>query len=95
MGATWWEAELIDAFVVLPAELNKKYLQGKSAVGEGFDDNYYENEVLSYIEETIKPSAEEYGIPIFDSIESCALAIIQLENGSNVYNINNNSRLKF
>ena len=82
MGATWWEPKLVDAFVVLPAELNKKYLKGKSDIGEGFNKDYYKNDVLPYIEGTIKPLAEEYNIPIFDSIESCAMFIIQSESGS-------------
>ena len=91
MGATWWEPKLVDAFVVLPAELNKKYLKGKSDVGEGFDKDYYKNDVLPYIEGTIKPLAEEYNILIFDSIESCALYIIVSDSShtsKDVYNIN-------
>ena len=77
MGASWWEAKLVDAFVVLPAELNKKYLQGKQEIGEGFDKDYYENDVLPYINNTIKPTAKDYNIPVFDSIESCAIYIIR------------------
>lgn len=79
MGASWWEAKIIDAFVILPAELNKKYLQGKRDVGEGFDENYYEREVLQYINNTIKPTARENNIPIFDSIEGCARYIIHID----------------
>ena len=91
MGATWWEPKLVDAFVVLPAELNKKYLKGKSDIGEGFKKDYYKNEVLPYIEGTIKPLAKEYNILIFDSIESCALNIIESDSShtsKDVYKIN-------
>lgn len=79
MGATWWDITLVDAFVVLPAELNKKYLEGKKAKGEGFRDRYYEEEVVPYIEGTIKPEAKKHGKPIFDSIEWCARYIMQLD----------------
>ena len=79
MGASWWEAELIDAFVVLPAALNKKYLEGKRKIGEGFDKGYYENDVVPYINNHIKPSAKEYGIPIFDNIESCATFVVRAD----------------
>ena len=77
MGASWWEANLIDAFVVLPAALNKQYLEGKRKIGEGFVKDYYYNDVVPYINGYIKPSAKEHGIPIFDNIESCAKFIMR------------------
>ena len=79
MGASWWDAEIIDSFVVLPAELNKKYLKGKQKKGEGFDDDYYEKEVLPYIKNKIIPAAKKNKIPIFNNIESCASYIIQVD----------------
>lgn len=79
MGASWWDAKLVDSFVVLPAELNKKYLKGKQEKGEGFGDDYYEKEVLPYINQTIIPTAKKKKKPIFNSIEGCAIYIIQVD----------------
>lgn len=79
MGATWWDPPLVDAFVILPAALNQKYLQGKSKIGEGFDDDYYDKKVIPYICE-LRGFSKKYSIPIYNSIESCALYIIQSDN---------------
>ena len=76
MGASWWDPKLIDAFVIMPKELNKKYLEGKKQQGEGFEDDYYEKTVVPYIE-TLRKYAKKFKIPLFDSIESCAMYIVQ------------------
>lgn len=76
MGASWWEPPLVDAFVILPAAKNREYLKGKQEIGEGFDKDYYENDVLPYIEK-LKEFANDFHIQIFNSIESCASYIIQ------------------
>jgi hypothetical protein len=79
MGATWWLHNYIDAFVILPAELNKRYLKGKDDKGEGFEKGYYENEVLPYINNTLRPTAKDHNIPVFDSIEKCAKWVVSRE----------------
>jgi hypothetical protein len=72
MGATWWLGDYIDALVILPAELNKEYLKGKDDAGEGFGEGYYENDVLPYINNTLRPTAKQFKIPVFNSIAACA-----------------------
>ncbi len=95
MGATWWDPTLVDAFVVLPEELNKKYLKGKGDVGEGFNENYYERELKPYIENNIRPLAKDFGVPIFDSIESCAMFIIRSDNAVSSNRSQNDIKYKF
>ena len=72
MGATWWLGDYIDAFVILPAALNRRYLKGKDDAGKGFGEGYYENEVLPYINNTLRPTAKQFKIPVFNSIAACA-----------------------
>ena len=83
MGASWWDPKIIDAFVIMPKELNKKYLEGKKQQGEGFEDDYYEKTVVPYIE-TLRKYAKKFKIPLFDSIESCAKYIIKNDYKTNI-----------
>ncbi len=65
MGATWWNIKLVDAVVILPKELNKKYLDAKD---DAFDDDYYEKELAPYIKNILRPEAKKNNVPIFKSI---------------------------
>eukprot|EP00942_MAST-04A_sp_MAST-4A-sp1_P007864 g7864.t1 len=79
MGATWWLGDYIDAFVILPPALNKKYLKAKDDAGEGFGKGYYENEVRKYINDTLRPTAKQFKIPVFNSIEKCSQHILETQ----------------
>ena len=65
MGATWWNIKLVDAVVILPKELNKKYLDAKD---DAFDDDYYEKELAPYIKNILRPEAKKNNVPIYKSI---------------------------
>ena len=95
MGATWWDPALVDAFVVLPEKSNREYLQKKGDKGEEFEEDYYDKEVLPHIENHIRPFADELGVPIFDSIESCARFIIRSDNAVSSNRSQNDIKYKF
>ena len=67
MGATWWSMKKIDAIVVLPKNLNKKYLAAKE---NAFADDYYEKELEPYIKNTLLPQAKKESIAVHSSIEA-------------------------
>ena len=57
----------IDAIVVLPKNLNKKYLAAKE---NAFADDYYEKELEPYIKNTLLPQAKKESIAVHSSIEA-------------------------
>ena len=65
MGATWWNIKLVDAVVILPKELNKKYLDAKD---DAFEEDYYEKELAPYIKNILRPEAKKSNVPIYNSI---------------------------
>ena len=67
MGATWWDIKKVDAIVVLPKALNKKFLAAKE---NAFADDYYEKELEPYIKNTLLPQAKKESIAVHSSIES-------------------------
>tara|TARA_Y100000022_G_scaffold151796_1_gene133647 strand:+ start:1405 stop:2037 length:633 start_codon:yes stop_codon:yes gene_type:complete len=88
MGASWWDPALVDAYVILPEELNKTYLQGKKDIGEGFEGNYYEKTVVPYIS-ILRGFANKYNIPVFNSIERCAMYIVNNDRTPPIFTVNN------
>ena len=79
---------LVDAYVILPEELNKTYLQGKKDIGEGFEGNYYEKTVVPYIS-ILRGFANKYNIPVFNSIERCAMYIVNNDRTPPIFTVNN------
>ena len=68
MGASWWNLEHVDAFVVPPQATIKARLKQKE---DKFPDSYYEDEIKPRIENDIKPMAEKHNIPIYTCFEDC------------------------
>ena len=67
MGATYWNIKKIDAIVVLPKKLNKKYLAAKE---NSFPDDYYEKELEPYIKNTLLPQARKEFVVVHSSIDA-------------------------
>lgn len=72
MGATWWNPQHVDAFVVPPESTIKSRLRQKT---DKFPDSYYDDEIKPHIENDIKPLAKEHNIKIYESFDQCTRAL--------------------
>jgi hypothetical protein len=66
LGATWWEFETVDAFVLLPEAEGRQYLAMKSG-DEAFAPDYYDRELAPHIA-FVRAEAPKHDVPLFESL---------------------------